>query len=1625
MEWQVVCFLLLCFYLQAILGQLRYSIPEETKKGFLVGNVAKDLGLNIRQLAVRKFRISSVNAQNFFSVNLDNGNLYVSDRIDRETICEMTSSCLLSLEAVAENPLSVFPVEVEIQDVNDNPPVFSKSVINLELSELTQPGTKFVLVNALDPDVGINSLQTYRISENQYFTLREKASADGSKYPELVLQKMLDREQQSSFEIILTAADGGQPVKTGAAVIKIIVSDINDNAPVFEKELYQIDVFENTPVNSLVIKLSATDRDEGLNGQVTYSFGHIKKIAQQAFTIDSVTGEIRTKGQLDFETTKSYEVMVEAEDGGGLVSHCKILIKIIDANDNEPEITLTSVTNTIPEDALPGTLIALINIRDIDSGTNGDVSCKITGSIPFEIISSSSNYYRLQTSDILDREETEGFNITITAADRGSPPLSTTRTIWLEVMDVNDNPPVFEQTNYDVYVPENKAAGSSLYKVQAFDPDLLDNGKITYSINNRYFSDVPISTYVSINSVTGVLYAQQVFDYEQMREFEFQITASDNGNPRLTSNVTVKIYVIDQNDNPPKILYPSIARRGSAFETVPLSSGKGHLVTKVVAVDADSGHNAWLSYEFLSMAEPLSFSIGQHSGEIRTLRTFGEKDLIKHSVVVMVKDHGTPPLSCTVTLNLVVAENFQQDVSEINTQSRNYDLSSNLNIYLVIALAVMAFLFTLTIMIAIIAKWRKSRTNHPKTFGYLPTDMYSQVGPTFPVNFNYASTLPYSLDTSAAVDSTENEFAYLKPSHNNTTDKLIDCDDSGIGISTVNNSPTTDSSKQDITSETLYYSVMEEADAGTLLGNVAKDLGIPLVAVFERSMQLRSTGSSQYFAVDQQSGNLTLAKTIDRENVCGSKLHCVLVAEVVLESPLELHRLEAEILDINDNSPTFSTPEQVIQITEFLAYPGARVPLEEAYDLDPGVNGVRQYNLSGSSYFSLSVKSHKDGLPTPELVIEKALDREERGSHHLILTAFDGGSPPKSGTSQITIIILDFNDNAPVFRQNFYKINLPENVPLNSVVVQLNATDLDEGLNAEVEYAFDSRTPIFQKQLFSLNPVTGVLSTNAMLDFESSKFYELTIKAKDKGTPQMEGSCLLQIEIGDVNDNLPEILLTSLLGQIPEDTNVGTTIGLFSVTDMDSGKNGEVRVFVSPDMPFKIKSFKDHYALIVDEPLDREKTDRYEIILTAVDMGSPVLSSQTTIKVNISDTNDNPPLVLNHDLNAYIPENNEAGHLLYTVSACDPDEGNNAMLTYSIVDEQLFGLPISSFVSINSASGDIYAQCSFDYEQIHVLKIMVEVEDSGDPRLSSNTTVFVFIIDINDNSPNLLYPKYTGDLTTNINLSKTVPVGYLVTKLSAVDSDSGNNAWLSYTFVESSDNFLFNLSAHSGEIRTVRDFLPTDKSLQKFVLAISDNGKPSLSLTVTILVALDSNSNTATLSNHNLFSANRTDVTLYLIISLVIVSLACLIMFVLLVVKFIKKELYLCQYPCWFLHEPNSTDSPQTFQPTLGFNMDGTLKYMEIRLDPSNPQSQCYRTYFTHSDNISLTLLKPLTFSPVKDVDSNAESLGITSLRDPTEHSQPNADWQLTQGQRPGPSGSTATVIPSALAVKSGFAFRK
>ncbi|XP_056373114.1 protocadherin gamma-B5-like isoform X49 [Hyla sarda] len=779
MAWQVL-FFFFGFFSFAASNQFQYSILEELKLNSIIGNVAEDLALNSSNLKMRKLRIVSQHNRNYFNISSENGNLYVSDRIDREEICGSEQSCFLDIEILAENPVTIYSIKIEIKDINDNPPSFSNEMFNLRISELVLPGARFVLEHARDPDLGTNSLQSYSLSPNPYFSLV------GTEYPELTLVQSLDREKQHNYKLILTGSDGGKPMKTGTAIIKIDVQDINDNYPEFSKKSYQISLDENLPVGYVVLHLNASDKDEGSNAEISYSFSHIPEYARQVFTIDSQTGVIKTIGQLDYETTQTYEMTVKAMDGGGLATQCTVSIQIVDLNDNAPEITIASLSTPILEDSAPGTLVAFINVKDLDSGKYGEVNCQISDTRDFKLVPSSNSYYKLVTAGPLDRETTSAYNITIIAEDEGSPQMVTKKTVHITVSDMNDNPPVFGKPLYISYIPEHTPAGTSIQSIHASDLDENENARVVYSIINKNIDDIPVTSYVSINSMSGVLYAQRSFDYEQLREFEFQVMAKDSGSPPLSSNVTVRICIIDKNDNAPKILYPSADTEGSAlFEFIPHSAEKGYLVTKVIAVDADSGHNAWLSYHLLQVPDPSLLTIGQYNGEIRIGRDLPDIETLRQKIVVLVKDNGVPSLSSTVTLNLVLAENFQQVVPEIRRQPNTSGTASNTTFYLVIAIGLISLLFIVTVLFAVLYKCRTPST--PTSFEAFSRNVYPQFTLGCPSEISDTSLpFPFSYDVCVTLDSKQNEIAYLKPVQNVPTENLIDTGDSAAGTDVTN-----------------------------------------------------------------------------------------------------------------------------------------------------------------------------------------------------------------------------------------------------------------------------------------------------------------------------------------------------------------------------------------------------------------------------------------------------------------------------------------------------------------------------------------------------------------------------------------------------------------------------------------------------------------------------------------------------------------------------------------------------------------------------------------------------------------------------------------------------------------------
>ncbi|XP_077122332.1 protocadherin gamma-C5-like isoform X14 [Ranitomeya variabilis] len=806
----------------------------------------------------------------------------------------------------------------------------------------------------------------------------------------------------------------------------------------------------------------------------------------------------------------------------------------------------------------------------------------------------------------------------------------------------------------------------------------------------------------------------------------------------------------------------------------------------------------------------------------------------------------------------------------------------------------------------------------------------------------------------------------------------------------------------------LRYSIVEESEPGTLVGNVAQDLGIKRAELSQRRIHLRSEKYQRYFSVNQANGGLVVKDRIDRESLCGSSPSCLLQIEVVAENPVELFTLEIEILDINDNSPTFSSDDRIIKITELVASPGAQFALLIAKDLDVGVNGVSQYTLNTNPYFSLSVKNRKDGTLIPQLILEKVLDREEKKEHHLILTAIDGGEPARSGTCRITIVVLDINDNPPVFNQSVYKISIRENLPLNTVILTLNATDQDDGANGEIQFSLDDHTSESAQKIFSLNEQNGEISIKGLVDFEEQSFYELSIKAIDKGFPNLQGNCMVQVEINDVNDNQPEITFTSVTNEIPENARFGDVVGFINAIDKDSGRNGEIKINLSPNVPFKVSYLKNRYALVIDGNLDREETSQYTIELTASDLGSPPLYSKTSITLGVSDINDNAPVFTQSTYNAFIKENSDPGTLLCTVSATDLDEGVNSDLVYSIVESQIDGSSVSSFVYIHSNDGNIYAQRSFDYEQIQVLQITIKVEDSGSPQLSSTVPVFIFILDTNDNPPSLLYPEHSEDLIVQERIPKSISVGYLVTKLSAVDLDSGHNAWLVFTLIDPINYSLFQVSKLTGEVRTVRGLQETENMEQQIVIVISDQGTPPLSTTVTVLVSIADEVIVERPKSGDFLITSKppSDMTLYLIISLVAISLVSLVTFMILLVKCLRKDSYDYSSSCCILGGSQSKSYTDQYQPALYLNTDGTLKYMEVRMVPPGCQGQSYQTNLPPSrEHQDFHIVQPLNYPQLKDLYQEVSSEGNSS-NDANDQAQPNGEWRFSQAQRPGPSGA-------------------
>ncbi|XP_065500512.1 protocadherin alpha-2-like isoform X3 [Caloenas nicobarica] len=729
-------------------GQVRYSVPEEAKAGTVVGRLAQDLGLEAGEAEARRLRLVSQGRRASVEVSGASGALVVSSRLDREELCGKSAPCALRLEVLVERPLRVFHVELEVTDINDNAPLFPAAGKNLSIAELTtMPGSRFPLEGASDADIGSNAQLSYTLSPTEHFGLDLQRAEEYRESLFLVLTKPLDREMLPVHRLVLTASDGGRPSLTGTMELVISVLDANDNAPQFNQSVYKVQLRENAAEGTLVARVNATDSDVGSNGEMTFAASNtFPPKGINLFHLNPKSGEIHLTSALDFEDVRSYEIQIEATDTGTppLSGHCKVVVEVLDVNDNAPEVWVTSLSVPVPEDAAVGTVVALLSVSDRDSGANGRVRCVVWPAAPFGLVSTFAGSYSLVLREALDRERVSEYEVEVRAEDGGSPSLRARRGVRVPVSDVNDNAPAFAQAVYTVLARENNAAGAELARLWARDPDEADNGRVRYSVWEGGVGGGasagggwrPASSYVSVDAESGRVWALQPLDYEEVQVLQFEVRAVDAGEPPLCGNATVQLFVVDENDNAPALLGagggvgPGPGAAGSAasgagsealWAWAAWGAPAGQVVAKIRAVDADSGYNAWLRYELWEPREKGPFRVGLYSGEVSTARALEEADGPRQRLVIVVRDHGEPARSVTATLSVSLVEGAEAALAAAGSSSSSGAVlragagaedgaaaagaAAATNVWLVVAICAVSSLFLLAVVLYGASRW--------------------------------------------------------------------------------------------------------------------------------------------------------------------------------------------------------------------------------------------------------------------------------------------------------------------------------------------------------------------------------------------------------------------------------------------------------------------------------------------------------------------------------------------------------------------------------------------------------------------------------------------------------------------------------------------------------------------------------------------------------------------------------------------------------------------------------------------------------------------------------------------------------------------------------------------------------
>ncbi|XP_038594037.1 cadherin-23-like [Micropterus salmoides] len=1298
-------------------------------------------------------------------------------------------------------------VFIDLINENDNRPIFSRPLYNISLPENTPPGTSLLRILATDADVGTFGVVRYSFSdEPDQFSLDDVTGW-------VTLRGSLDFELMQRFTLTVLARDGGGEETTGR--IRVNVLDVNDNAPIFQKEAYVGSLRENEQTVQAVARVRAIDEDSPPNNLLTYTItsataflSYFRVIMVEGYAVISVTNP------LDYEQIPNGMIYltVMAKDGGNpaLNSTVPVTVEVIDENDNPPEFSKQPYIVKIPENIIAGATVLLVNATDLDASREfGQASLiySLEGSSQFRLNSRSGE---ITTTALLDRELKSEYILIVRAVDGGVGPQQKTgiATVNITILDINDNAPVWRDEPYNANVVEMSPMNTDVISVLAVDPDNWENGTVMYSIS-------PENPFYTINSSTGKIRTSGVtLDRENSNPRDtvlmrtIIISAVDRGTPPLRASVSTTVFVnlLDLNDNDPTFLnLPFVAE---VLEGLPIGSS----VFRVQVEDPDEDKNGLITMA-LQMGMPrLDFYLNTSTGILTSTAVLDREQIGQYHLRIIAYDAGKFPRTSTSTLTVAVLD-VNDETPTFNPRVYNVSLKESVpRDYIVARLSC-----------------SDNDAGLNAELSYFITGG-NQDG-KFSVGFRDGV-----VRTVVGLDR-ETQAAYTL---------IVEAIDNGPAGSRRTGTATVYVEVQDVNDNRPIF--LQNSYETSILESVKQGTSILQVQATDADegengrvlYRILSGNSNNLFSINTQTGLVTRGlRALDRET---SSSHMLEVEAYNSDegSMRSSVRVIIYVDDANDEVPVFTQQQYNRLGLRETAGIGTSVIVVRATDRDTGDGGAVAYSLVSGSDRKFEVDVSTGLVTTVDY-----LDYETKTTYLMNVSATDQAPPFNRAFCTVYVTLLNELDEAVAFLSGGYEASLRENIATGTEVVQVKAQSADN-LN-QLTYRFDPDTSPAALALFKIDSVTGRITVTGLLDRERGDMYTLTVVADDGG-PKKDSTVKVSITILDENDNSPEFDITSDTSvNIAENTPMGKKVAIVLGRDKDAGLNGLVNfTLVAGNMEdvFKITTVNHTYGEVyVNAPLDRESVDRYLLKVRATDNGSPPRYTDHSLTINILDVNDNAPVIESQrGYNVSISENVGGGTSVLRVMATDRDIGPNAMLFYYITA----GNQDLTF-RMDRVTGEMVTRpAPPDRERQQEYRLTVTVEDDGTPPLSTSTTINVRIVDENDNAPEFPEEEYVTVLSEG-----PETVGATIATVTAIDPDEGLNGTLRYAITQGNLIQTFNMNSITGRITAIKelDFEISNGHYTLVVTATDQCPKPALRLTssTTVLVnVLDVNDVTPT-----------------------------------------------------------------------------------------------------------------------------------------------------------------------------------